>query len=116
MLLLLALLASANTAEAFDALRREEAARIGKEAPDDAALTASVQSAATDAQALMRFAARLVALGDRDPERAVRWLPKLPKQNQGNYIPRMRATEHLFRRWVQRDAQRAAAAALQFWR
>lgn len=121
MLALLALAASGYTAEAFETLRGEEAARIAAGAAvDDSALSKGLKDALGIAdrgqrdEALMRFAARLVAIGDREPERAVRWLPSLP--NKGNDIPRLRATEHLFRRWVHRDAQRAATAALQLWR
>ncbi len=123
MLLLLAFLAAPYTAEAFEALIAEEAKRIAAGEPvDDGALEASLRGAlgqgdrgARD-QALMRFAARLVAVGEREPARAARWLPRLPGKNEGNYIPLLRGTEHLFRRWVRRDPARAAAAALQFWR
>jgi hypothetical protein len=117
MLVLFVALAAPYTAEAFEELRRHEAARIASGAPvDDDALAASLAAASGDADALMRFAARLVAIGDREPERAMRWIPRLPAQNEGNYIPRARATEFLFRRWVRREPKRAADAALQFWR
>ncbi|HSI06840.1 MAG TPA: hypothetical protein VLC93_20285, partial [Myxococcota bacterium] len=111
----LALLATPLTDDPFDALRRREVARIAAGTPvDDESLAEAFRTAGTNNDALMHLAARIVAIGDREPERAMRWVTKLP--NKGNDIPRRRATEHLFRRWVRRDAQPAAGAALQFWR
>lgn len=74
----------------------------------------TLQDVRTRNEQLMHLATVIVVLGDTNPDEAQQLILLLPAR--GNDIPRQRATEFVFRRWVRRSGSIAADAALQFWK